>query len=286
MSLTECVGRRAERYRLVARGCAVACSVARASTGRPQARPSAVISPRPVSWGSREITRSVDGDLLDTHEVQLLELVALGLQAHLDGLADSLHQLVEGASLRVAAVQAGHGGDEVALGVTLDDHVEVACYSGPPARATSPSTLHHGWHHGSPSPAQAGSTVAIFSGSPWGSAPLVPPRRRSGSGGTEPPPQEPGVASTGAGVYLGRLAGTCPAGCAELPGRLAAPGPALGCRWAQGEPGRANGQRVVPGSQQSGRTSRPQVSNPLQVWKNAVRPRTPRAPRRQCMLRS
>ena len=67
-----------------------------------------------------------DGDALHTNELGSRLPLLLYFETHLDGLADPLDQLIEGARLSVAAGKLRDAGHIVAVPVELDDNTKLA----------------------------------------------------------------------------------------------------------------------------------------------------------------
>jgi len=63
----------------------------------------------------------LDRDTLDADELWTRDAGALDFEAELNRFLDAVEELVQGARLRVAAVQLWHAGDVEAFGVSFDD---------------------------------------------------------------------------------------------------------------------------------------------------------------------
>jgi hypothetical protein len=66
-----------------------------------------------------------DGDALHTNELRRRLPLFLDLETQLDGLADPLDQLVEGARLSMATGQLRDAGHIVTVPIDLDDHTKL-----------------------------------------------------------------------------------------------------------------------------------------------------------------
>jgi len=68
----------------------------------------------------------LDGKALYAYEIEIFNRLATYLEAKFYCLAHPGHEFVQRLRLRVAAAQRGNRGDEIALGVMLDNDVELA----------------------------------------------------------------------------------------------------------------------------------------------------------------
>ena len=65
---------------------------------------------------------------MNPYKIKLFRWFSLHLEHKLNGFSNPFHQLVEGASLGVAAGECGHGCHKEALGIAFHNHVEFTCH--------------------------------------------------------------------------------------------------------------------------------------------------------------
>jgi len=96
-----------------------------ASPGLPELGENFFAVQRPDLWRSVAATwPSLDRDSLNSHKVEGRGRVAFYLKAKQNGLANSAHEFVERACLRMAAAEGRNRRDVITLLVALDQHVE------------------------------------------------------------------------------------------------------------------------------------------------------------------